>query len=123
MKDFLKSLVASILGCFIVLGLFFLIMFISLVGMSLTSTENYVLKENTILTLKLDGVLVVFVSLIILTLILSNLSHRYKENRMLLEELELEKELFVVALENSNMVIFTYDDETGKIIFRNKTPK
>ena len=69
---------------------------------------------------KLDGVLVVFVSLIILTLILSNLSHRYKENRMLLEELELEKELFVVALENSNMVIFTYDDETGKIIFRNK---
>ncbi|MBM6874532.1 CHASE domain-containing protein, partial [Fusobacterium mortiferum] len=29
---------------------------------------------------KLDGVLVVFVSLIILTLILSNLSHRYKEN-------------------------------------------
>ncbi|WP_108821278.1 signal peptide peptidase SppA [Dysgonomonas sp. Marseille-P4361] len=57
MKDFLKSLVASILGCFIVLGLFFLIMFISLVGMSLTSTEKYVLKDNTILTLKLEGVL------------------------------------------------------------------
>lgn len=58
MKDFLKSLLASILGCFIVIGLFFLIMFISLVGMSLTSTEKYTLKNNTILTLKLEGVLV-----------------------------------------------------------------
>lgn len=68
----------------------------------------------------LDGILVVFVSLIILTLILSNLSYRYKEKKLLLEEIELEKELLVVALENSNMVIFTYDDDTGKIVFRNK---
>lgn len=68
----------------------------------------------------LENILIVFLSLFILTLILSNLSYRYKEKRTLLEEIELEKELLIVALENSNMVIFTYDDETKKIIFRNK---
>lgn len=57
MKDFFKSLLASILGCFIVLGLFFLIMFVSLVGMSITSDEKFALKDNTVLTLKLEGVL------------------------------------------------------------------
>lgn len=57
MKDFLKSLLASILGCFIVLGLFFLIMFVSLVGMSVTSNDKFALKDNTVLTLKLEGVL------------------------------------------------------------------
>jgi len=57
MKDFVKSLIASILGCFIVLGIFFLIFFISLAAMSFGSDEKYVLKENTVLTLKLDGVL------------------------------------------------------------------
>ena len=57
MKDFFKSLLASILGCFIVLGLFFLILFLSLAAMSFSSTEKYVLKDNTVLTLKLEGVL------------------------------------------------------------------
>lgn len=58
MKDFLKSLLASILGCFIVLGLFFLICFISLAAMmSFGSSEKYMLKDNTVLTLKLEGVL------------------------------------------------------------------
>jgi len=57
MKDFLKSLLASILGCFIVLGLFFLILFISLAAMSFSSSEKYNLKDNTVLTLKLEGTL------------------------------------------------------------------
>lgn len=68
----------------------------------------------------IENIIIVFLSLFILTLILSNLFYRYKEKRTLLEDIELEKELLVVALENSNMVIFTYDDETGKIVFRNK---
>lgn len=67
-----------------------------------------------------EHILFTFFALFILTLILANTSYRYKENRKLLEEIELEKELLIVALENSNMVIFTYDDETGKIVFRNK---
>ena len=57
MKDFIKSLFASILGCFIVLGIFFLLMFIGLASMSLSSNETYSLKDNTVLTLKLDGIL------------------------------------------------------------------
>ena len=57
MKDFLKSLIASMLGCFIVLGLFFLIFFVSLAAMSFGSSEKFNLKDNTVLTLKLDGVL------------------------------------------------------------------
>jgi len=55
MKDFFKSLIASILGCFIVLGLFFLIFFLSLAAMSFSSGEKYTLKDNTVLTLKLEG--------------------------------------------------------------------
>lgn len=58
MKDFLKSLFASILGCFIVLGLFFLICFVSLAAMmSFSSTEKYILNDNTVFTLKLEGIL------------------------------------------------------------------
>jgi len=60
MKDFFKSLLASILGCFIVLGLFFLIFFLSIAAMStmsFSSGEKYVLKDNTVLTLKLEGAL------------------------------------------------------------------
>lgn len=55
---FLKSLLASILGCFIVIGIFFLIAVISLMAMTLGSEEKYKLKENTVLTLKLEGMLV-----------------------------------------------------------------
>lgn len=68
----------------------------------------------------LENIIIVFSSLVILTLILANISYRYKEKQTLLEDIELEKELLIIALENSNMVIFTYDDETGKIVFRNK---
>lgn len=57
MKDFFKSLIASILGCSIVIGIFFLLFFIMLAGMSFSSQENFVLKNNTVLTLKLEGVL------------------------------------------------------------------
>ncbi|MDR3058245.1 MAG: signal peptide peptidase SppA [Dysgonomonas sp.] len=57
MKGFLKSLLASILGCFIVLGVFFLIFFLSIMAMSISSTDKYSLKDNTVLTLKLEGTL------------------------------------------------------------------
>ncbi|GHV13460.1 signal peptide peptidase SppA [Bacteroidia bacterium] len=56
--NFFKSLLASILGCFIVIGIFILIGVIALMAMSLGSDEKYNLKDNTVLTLKLEGVLV-----------------------------------------------------------------
>lgn len=57
MKGFFKSLLASIIGCFIVLGLFFVMIAISLAAMMFSSSETYDLKENTIFTLRLEGVL------------------------------------------------------------------
>ncbi|MFT3993635.1 MAG: signal peptide peptidase SppA [Dysgonomonas sp.] len=57
MKGFFSNLFASILGCFIVLGLFFLMMIVGLAGMMISSDEKYSLKDNTVLTLKLEGVL------------------------------------------------------------------
>lgn len=57
MKGFIKSLFASILGCFIVLGIFFLIMFAILASISVSSGNNFNLKDNTVLILKLDGIL------------------------------------------------------------------
>lgn len=56
--NFFKSLLASILGCFIVIGIFVLILVISLMAISLSSDEKYKLKDNTVLTLKLEGILV-----------------------------------------------------------------
>lgn len=56
--NFFKNLLASILGCFIVIGIFVLIGVISLMAISLGSDEKYNLKDNTVLTLKLEGVLV-----------------------------------------------------------------
>lgn len=61
MKSFLKSLLASIIGCFIVIGIFFLIGLAMLAALSFKSTEKYALKDNTILTIKLEGGLVDFV--------------------------------------------------------------
>lgn len=58
MKSFLKSLLASMIGCFIVIGIFFLIGLAMLAALSFKSTEKYALKDNTILTLKLEGGLV-----------------------------------------------------------------
>ncbi len=55
--NFFKSLLASILGCFIVIGIFILFGVIALMAMSLSSDQKYSLKENTVLTLKLEGVL------------------------------------------------------------------
>ncbi|MFT4223383.1 signal peptide peptidase SppA [Dysgonomonas sp.] len=55
--NFFKSLLASILGCFIVIGMFILVGVIFLMAMTLGSDEKYNLKENTVLTLKLEGVL------------------------------------------------------------------
>lgn len=55
--NFFKSLLASILGCFIVIGMFILVGVIFLMAMTLGSDEKYNLKENTVLMLKLEGVL------------------------------------------------------------------
>lgn len=57
MKGFFKSLLASILGCFIVLGLFFFMFFVFLAAMSLSSSEKFNLKDNTVLNLRLEGAL------------------------------------------------------------------
>lgn len=59
-------------------------------------------------------------SLIVLTLLLANLSYRYKEEKVLLEEMELDKKLLILALENTEIVIFIYNDESKKISFINK---
>lgn len=84
------------------------------------NTEWLIELETAISLKNIRGTIFLFSSLATLTLILSTLAYRYKEKRTLLEEIELERELLIVALENSNMVIFTYDDETKKIVFRNK---
>ena len=57
MKGFFKSLFASILGCFIVISIFFLIGFGVLAAMSFSSSGSFVLKDNAVLTLKLEGIL------------------------------------------------------------------
>lgn len=59
MKSFFKSLFASVLGCFIALGICFLIFFIVMasISMSFETTEKFDLKKNTVFTLKLDGIL------------------------------------------------------------------
>lgn len=64
--------------------------------------------------------LITGIGLFLLTLILSNLFYRYEERKLLLEEMELEKELLLVALENSQIVIFIYDDISKKIYFKNR---
>lgn len=55
MKKFLKSVLASILGCSIVLGLFFFLSFIVLLSLSFTSDTKYNLKDNTVFKLELNG--------------------------------------------------------------------
>lgn len=58
MKSFFKNLLASTIGCFIALGVIFLIFFIILTAISsFSSSDTYALKDNTVLTLKLEGVL------------------------------------------------------------------
>jgi protease-4 len=56
--NFFKSLLASILGCFIVIGIVILLSVITLMAMTLGSDEKYKLKDNTVLTLKLEGILI-----------------------------------------------------------------
>ncbi|WP_101688710.1 signal peptide peptidase SppA [Dysgonomonas massiliensis] len=57
MKKFLKSVFASIIGCGIVLGIFFFITIVSLVAMSMGSEPKFSLKDNTVFKLELNGVL------------------------------------------------------------------
>lgn len=53
MKDFFKAMLRSVLSCFLVLLVVFLIFFISIASFSFS--EQYKLKDNTILTLNLEG--------------------------------------------------------------------
>lgn len=55
MKSFFKSLLASIIGCSIVIGLLCLVFFIILAAMS--ADTQYTVKDNTVLNLKLNGIL------------------------------------------------------------------
>ncbi len=58
MKGFFKSLLASVIGCFIALGIIFLISIVFLAALSsFGSSDKYILKENTVLTIKLEGIL------------------------------------------------------------------
>lgn len=57
MKGFLKSLLASIVGCSIVIGIFIFIFILIIAAMSFGSSDKYNLKDNTVLTLKLEGTL------------------------------------------------------------------
>lgn len=57
MKGFLKSLLASIVGCSIVIGIFIFIFILIITAMSFGSSDKYNLKDNTVLTLKLEGTL------------------------------------------------------------------
>lgn len=58
MKSFFKSLLASIIGCGIVFFIFFLISIGMIVGLSsMGSSDTYVVKSNTVLTLNLSGIL------------------------------------------------------------------
>lgn len=57
MKGFFKNVLASMLGCFVVLGLFFFMLFAGLAAMILSSDQQYNLKDNTVLTIRLEGTL------------------------------------------------------------------
>lgn len=57
MKGFLKSLLASIVGCSIVIGIFIFIFILIIAAMSFGSSDKYNLKDNTVLILKLEGTL------------------------------------------------------------------
>lgn len=57
MKGFLKSLLASIVGCSIVIGIFIFIFILIIAAMSFGSSDKYNLKDNSVLTLKLEGTL------------------------------------------------------------------
>ncbi len=57
MKDFFKSLFASILGCFVVIAIFLLIGLGIIVALAFGSSDNFTLKENTVLNIRLEGIL------------------------------------------------------------------
>lgn len=55
MKSFFKSLLASILGCFIALAIMCVIGLIIITAMAFSAEETYVVKNKTILSLNLEG--------------------------------------------------------------------
>lgn len=60
MKSFFKSLLASIIGCGLVLGILFFLFFMMIMvfaSASIDTDEKFVIKKNTVLNLQLSGVL------------------------------------------------------------------
>lgn len=57
MKKFFSNVLATIVGVFIVSLIFFMMFFFIIGVIAGSSSDQYVLKENTVFTLKLDGVL------------------------------------------------------------------
>lgn len=55
MKDFFKNILATLFGNFLTFGILFLFMFISMIGMIVSSSSTTDLKDNSVLVIKLDG--------------------------------------------------------------------
>lgn len=55
MKDFFKNIAATVFGNFLTLGILFLFMLISMIGMIATSSSTTDIKDNSVLVIKLDG--------------------------------------------------------------------
>ncbi len=58
MKDFFKSVFATVMGNFLTFGILMAFMFISLIGMALSSSSETVINDNSVLVIKLDGQIV-----------------------------------------------------------------
>lgn len=84
------------------------------------NSEWKITLEGTKKILEMGSIAITGLSLFLLTLLLSNFSYRYEEKRELLEEMELDKKLLLLALENSDIVIFIYNDENKRVSFINK---
>lgn len=57
MKSFFKNLLASTLGCFIAIGILSFFSFIIFLVILFSSSDTYKLEDNTVLAIKLEGVL------------------------------------------------------------------
>lgn len=57
MKSFFKNLLASTLGCFIAIGILSFFSFIIFLIILFSSSDTYKLEDNTVLAIKLEGVL------------------------------------------------------------------
>lgn len=58
MKDFLKNIFATVLGNLLTIGVFFVFMLISIIGMAVSSSSESGVKDNSVLVIKLNGEIV-----------------------------------------------------------------